>query len=130
VRKKNRVVRLGLDRVMQKKEIRFTFKYIRIAPCKTRLVLSQLEGKSYLDAMMILNLMPYAACKPIKKVFRSVFVSLKNRNRYDETSLLVKLTVSNQGPTMRRFRPGARGRAFKIKKTTSHITIVMSEFLR
>jgi large subunit ribosomal protein L22 len=114
---------------MQKKEMRFTFKYIRIAPSKTRLVLSELEGKSYLDAMMILNLMPYAACKPIKKILRSVFASLKNGNRYDETSLVIKLAVSDQGPTMKRFRPGARGRAFKIKKATSHITIVMSEFL-
>ena len=111
---------------MQKKEIRSTFKYIRIAPSKTRLVLSKLEGKSYLDAMMILNLMPYAACKPIKKVFRSAFADLKNRKGYDETSLLIKLTVSNQGPTIRRFRPRPRGRSFKIKKATSHITIIMS----
>jgi large subunit ribosomal protein L22 len=115
---------------MQKNEIRFTFKYIRIAPRKVRLVLSQLEGKTYLEAMMILNLMPYAACKPIKKVFRSVFAALKDRNRCDETSLLVKFAVSDQGPTVRRFRAGARGRAFKIKKATSHITIVMSEFLK
>ena len=115
---------------MQKKEIRFTFKYIRIAPRKTRLVLSQLEGKNYLEAMMILNLMPYAACKPIKKVFRSAFAALKDRNRYDETSLLIKFTVSNQGPTVRRFRARARGQAFKIKKATSHITIIMSEFLK
>lgn len=110
---------------MQKNEIRFTFKYIRIAPHKVRLVLSTLQGRTYLEAMMILNLMPYAACKPIKKVFRSVFADLKNRDGYDETSLLIKLAVSNQGPVMKRFRPGARGRSFKIKKATSHITIVM-----
>ena len=110
---------------LQKNEIRAVSKYNRMSPSKVRRVLRQIQGKTYAEALLLLEFMPYASCEPIIKVLRSAAANAKNNFGYDETKLLVKSAFADQGPTMKRFRPRAQGRAYRILKATSHITIVM-----
>jgi large subunit ribosomal protein L22 len=110
---------------MQKNEIRAVSKYVRMSPSKIRRVLRQIKGKTYSEALTILEFMPYASCVPITKVLRSATANAKNNFGLDEKNLIVKSAFADQGPTMKRFRPRAQGRAYRILKATSHITIVM-----
>ena len=110
---------------MQKNEIRAVSKYVRMSPSKIRRVLRQIQGKSYSEALLLLEFMPYASCAPIIKVLRSATANARNNFGLDEKNLTIKSAFADQGPTMKRFRPRAQGRAYKILKATSHITIVM-----
>jgi large subunit ribosomal protein L22 len=110
---------------MQKNEIRAVSKYVRMSPGKIRRVLRQIQGKTYSEALLILEFMPYASCAPIIKVLRSATANARNNFGFDEKTLVVKSAFADQGPTMKRFRPRAQGRAYRILKATSHITIVM-----
>jgi large subunit ribosomal protein L22 len=110
---------------LQKNQVRGVSKYIRMSPNKIRRVLRQIQGKTYPEALTLLEFMPYASCAPIIKVLRSATANAKNNLGYDETTLTVKSAFADQGPTLKRVRPRAQGRAFQILKPTSHITIVM-----
>ena len=110
---------------LQKNEVRAISKYVRMSPSKIRRVLQQIQGKTYPEALTLLEFMPYASCAPIIKVLRSATANAKNYMGFAETKLIVKSAFADQGPTMKRFRPRAQGRAYKIQKKTSHITIVM-----
>ena len=110
---------------MQKNEIRAVSRYVRMSPSKIRRVLRQIQGKTYSEALLILEFMPYASCAPIIKVLRSATANARNNFGFDEKTLVVKSAFADQGPTMKRFRPRAQGRAYRILKATSHITIVM-----
>jgi large subunit ribosomal protein L22 len=110
---------------MQKNEIRAVSRYIRMSPSKIRRVLRQIQGKTYSEALLLLEFMPYASCTPIIKVLRSATANARNNFGMDETKLVIKSAFADQGPTMKRFRPRAQGRAYRILKATSHITIVM-----
>jgi large subunit ribosomal protein L22 len=111
---------------MQINEVRAVAKYVRMSPSKVRRVLRQIQGKSYKDALMLLEFMPYASCEPIIKVLRSAAANAQNNMKLDETELFVKSAFADQGPVMKRFRPRAQGRAYRILKATSHITIVVA----
>jgi len=111
---------------IQKNESRAVSKFIRMSPTKIRRVLTQIQGKSYSDALLILEFLPYTSCEPIIKVLRSAAANAKNNLGFDEKNLIVKSAFANQGPTMKRFRPRAQGRAYRILKATSHITIILS----
>jgi len=110
---------------MQTNEIRAVSKYVRMSPSKIRRVLRQIQGKTYSEALLILEFMPYASCAPIIKVLRSATANARNNFGMDEKKLVIKSAFADQGPTMKRFRPRAQGRAYRILKATSHITIVM-----
>ena len=110
---------------LQKNEVRAVSKYIRMSPTKVRRVLRQIQGKTYSEALTLLEFMPYASCAPIIKVLRSATSNGRNDLGFDETNLVVKSAFVDKGPTMKRFRPRAQGRAYRILKPTSHITIVM-----
>jgi len=110
---------------MQQKEIRAVSRYVRMSPSKIRRVLRQIQGKTYSEALLLLEFMPYASCTPIIKVLRSATANARNNFDMDETKLVIKSAFADQGPTMKRFRPRAQGRAYRILKATSHITIVM-----
>ena len=110
---------------MQKTEIRAVSRYVRMSPSKVRRVLRQIQGKTYSEALLLLEFMPYASCAPIIKVLRSATANARNNFGLDETKLVIKSAFADQGPTMKRFRPRAQGRAYRILKATSHITIVM-----
>ena len=111
---------------MQKKEIRAVSKYVRMSPSKIRRVLKQIQGKTYSEALLLLEFMPYASCSPIIKVLRSATANARHNNNLNEKDLIIKSAFADQGPTMKRFRPRAQGRAYRILKSTSHITIVMA----
>ena len=111
---------------LQNNEVRGVSKYIRMSPSKVRRVLRQIQGKSYKDALVLLEFMPYASCEPISKVLRSAAANAQNNMNLDETKLFVKSAFADQGPVMKRFRPRAQGRAYRILKATSHITIVVA----
>jgi len=110
---------------MQKNEIRAVSKYVRMSPSKIRRVLRQIQGKTYSEALLLLEFMPYASCAPIVKVLRSAAANAKNNFGLEEEKLSIKSAFADQGPTMKRFRPRAQGRAYRILKATAHITIVI-----
>ena len=110
---------------LQKSEIRAVSKYVRVSPSKVRRVLRQIQGKTYAEALTLLEFMPYSSCTPVIKALRSATANAKNNLNLNETDLVVKSAFADQGPTLKRIRPRAQGRAFKILKKTSHITIVM-----
>jgi large subunit ribosomal protein L22 len=110
---------------LQKQEIRAVSKYVRVSPSKVRRVLNQIRGKTYTEALTLLEFMPYSSCAPVIKVLRSATANAKNNFNLNETDLIVKSAFADQGPTMKRVRPRAQGRAYRIIKATSHITIVM-----
>jgi large subunit ribosomal protein L22 len=97
-----------------------------MSPSKIRRVLKQIQGKPYKEALLILEYMPYASCEPIIKVLRSAAANAKNNFGFDETKLSIKSAFADQGPVMKRFRPRAQGRAYRILKATSHITIIVA----
>jgi large subunit ribosomal protein L22 len=110
----------------QNKQIKAVSKYIRMSPNKIRRVLRQIQGKTYKEALTLLEFMPYASCEPIIKVLRSAAANAKNNFGFDETRLVIKSAFADQGPVMKRFRPRAQGRAYRILKATSHITIIVA----
>jgi len=112
--------------ILQKNEVRAVSKYVRMSPSKIRRVLRQIQGKSYSEALLLLEFMPYTSCAPIIKVLRSATANARNNLGFNESELTVKSAFADKGPTMKRFRPRAQGRAYKILKWTSHITIVMA----
>ena len=111
----------------QVNEARAVAKYIRMAPGKIRRVLSQIQGKSYKEALVLLKFLPYAACQPITKVLCSAVANAKNNKDLNDSSLVIKRAFVDKGPVMKRFRPRAQGRAYRILKSTSHITIIVGE---
>ena len=113
------------NNLLQTNDARAVSKYVRMSPTKIRRVLNQIKGKTYSEALMLLEFMPYASCTPIIKVLRSAIANAKNNLGYDEKQLIVKAAFADKGPVMKRFRPRAQGRAYRILKATSHITIVV-----
>nr|YP_010336990.1 ribosomal protein L22 [Madagascaria erythrocladioides]UNJ16575.1 ribosomal protein L22 [Madagascaria erythrocladioides] len=105
-------------------EVKASAKYLRSSPLKVRRVLDQIRGKSYKEAMMMLEFMPYRCCQPIFKLLKSAASNAEHNNGLEKKDLsLVTKAYANEGPVMKRFRPRAQGRAFKIYKPTCHISI-------
>ena len=102
-------------------------KYIRIAPNKVRRVLNQIRGKSYKEALMILEFMPYSACRPILQVLQSAGSNAENNNGLKKVDLQVAEAYADAGPILKRFRPRAQGRGYKIQKPTCHIHVILSK---
>jgi large subunit ribosomal protein L22 len=100
---------------------------VRIAPRKARLVMDLIRGKQVGEAVAILKLTPKAASPVIEKVLKSAIANAEHNFEMDANSLVVSEAYVNEGPTLKRFRPRAMGRASQINKRTSHITIVVSE---
>ncbi|WP_204104904.1 MULTISPECIES: 50S ribosomal protein L22 [Spirulina sp. CCY15215] len=110
-------------------EVKATARYIRMSPHKVRRVLDQIRGRSYREALIILEFMPYRACDPILKALRSAAANAEHNNGYDRTSLVVSTAFADMGPKLKRFRPRAQGRAYQIQKPTCHITIAVASKL-
>jgi len=107
-------------------EVKAIARYIRMSPHKVRRVLDQIRGRSYREALIILEFMPYRACDPILKVLRSAASNAEHNQGYDRADLVVSTAFVDQGPTLKRFRPRAQGRAYQIRKPTCHITIAVA----
>ena len=108
-------------------EARAVAKYIRMSPRKARLVVDQIRGRSAQEAMAILQLTPNKPAEPIYKVLHSAVANAENNFEMNKDNLYVAQVLIDQGPVLKRFRPRARGMASKIRKPTSHITIVLRE---
>ena len=102
-------------------------KFVRISDTKARIVLDQIKGKGVIEAMGILKYSPRYAAEIIEKVLKSAIANAVNNNELDENNLYVADVVANQGPTLKRIRPRAQGRAYRVLKRTSHVTLVLKE---
>ena len=98
-------------------------RFIRGSASKVRRVLDQIRGRTYRDALIMLEFMPYRSTGPITKVLRSAVANAENNLGLDPSSLVIKIATADMGPSMKRYRPRAQGRAFAIKKQTCHISI-------
>ncbi|HAJ62470.1 MAG TPA: 50S ribosomal protein L22 [Cyanobacteria bacterium UBA8543] len=101
-------------------------RYIRMSPFKVRRVLDQIRGRSYREALIILEFMPYRACDPILKVLRSAVANAEHNAGLDPATLVITKAFADMGPSLKRFRPRAQGRAYQIRKPTCHITVAVS----
>ena len=104
-----------------------TSKYLRLSTHKVRRVLAQIQGKKYRDAIMILEFMPYRSCSTIKKILVSAAMNSINNLGYKKEHMIISKAFADKGPTLKRFRPRAQGRAFQIHKPTCHITLEIAE---
>ena len=100
-------------------------KHVRISPYKVRIVLDIIRGKGYREAVAILENTPKAASEPVKKVLMSAAANAENNLGLSKENLYIAAAYADQGPTLKRVMPRAQGRAFRILKRTSHITIVL-----
>ncbi len=102
-------------------------KFIRIAPRKAQLVADLIRGKQVGEAIAILRHTPKSASPILEKLLNSAIANAEHNFQLDVNKLFISQAFVNQGPTMKRFRPRAMGRASRINKRTSHITLVVSE---
>lgn len=108
-------------------EVKATAKTLRIPPRKARIVIDLIRGKDVAEAAAILKFTPNAAADAIAKVLKSAVANAVNNNEMNEEKLYVKACYANEGITLKRFMPRAKGSPSAIHKRTSHITIVVDE---
>ena len=108
-------------------EVKAVAKTIRIAPRKVRLVLDLVRGKDAQEALAILKFTPNHAAAEVSKVVKSAVANAKNNHQLDENKLYIKACYADEGVTMKRWMPRAKGNASQILKRTSHITVVVAE---
>ena len=101
--------------------------YVRISPRKVKIVLDLIRNKKVDEAQAIVKFTPKAACEPVAKLLKSAIANAENNYNMDRNSLYVAEAMVCPGPIMKRIRPRAQGRAFRIEKRTSHITLVLKE---
>jgi large subunit ribosomal protein L22 len=98
-------------------------RYVRATPMKVRRVVELIKGRSAEDALAVLRYAPQAATEPVAKVLASAMANAENNLDLDPETLWVSHAYVDEGPTLKRFRPRAQGRAYRIRKRTSHITV-------
>jgi large subunit ribosomal protein L22 len=98
-------------------------RYVRATPMKVRRVVDLIRGRSAADALAVLQFAPQAASEPVAKVLASAVANAENNLDLDPETLWISKAYVDEGPTLKRFRPRAQGRAYRIRKRTSHITI-------
>ena len=101
--------------------------YIRMSAHKARRIIDQIRGHSYEETLMILELMPYRACYPIFKLVYSAAANANHNMGSNEANLVISKAEVNEGTTIKRLKPRARGRSYLIKRPTCHITIVLKD---
>jgi large subunit ribosomal protein L22 len=104
-----------------------TAKYVRRSTRKTRLVTSVIVGKRAEDAVALLRFMPQGAAKDVARVLQSAMANAENNHDLSRDDLYVAEAIANEGPTIKRYRPRAQGRAFPIHKPMTHVTIVVTD---
>jgi large subunit ribosomal protein L22 len=100
-------------------------RYVRMAPTKVRRVVDLIRGLPVDDAQAVLRFTPQAAGEPVGKVLASAVANAEHNHQLDPRTLWVSEAYVDEGPTLKRFRPRAQGRAYRIRKRTSHITVVV-----
>jgi len=117
----------ALRRANADKRPRAIARYIRISSRKVKVVIDLIRGKSVAEAKAILQFTPKAASIVVEKLLDSAVANAENNLDLSPETLYVAEVFANQGPTLKRFRPRAQGRAFTIRKRTSHITIILDQ---
>jgi len=107
-------------------------RHVRVTPQKARRVVDLIRGKKASEAVAVLHFAPQAASEPIRKVLESAIANARVQadrasTAFDERALVIQAAFVDEGPTMKRFRPRAQGRASRINKRTSHITVIVAE---
>jgi large subunit ribosomal protein L22 len=100
-------------------------RFVRVSPTKARRVIDLVRGRTVADALDILRWAPQAASEPVAKVIASAAANAQNNNGLDPATLVVATVYADGGPTAKRIRPRAQGRAFRIRRRTSHITVIV-----
>jgi large subunit ribosomal protein L22 len=108
-------------------EARAVARYVRVSPRKARLVVDLIRGKKIDDARAILKFSPRAAAEIVEKVLNSAVANAERNLHLNSEELIVGSTFVDEGPTLKRIRPRAMGRAFRINKRTSHITVIVKQ---
>jgi len=108
-------------------EARASARYVRVAPMKARRVVDVIRGMRADEAVATLRYAPQAASEPVRKVLESAMANAEQKGALDRGSLVVSTAYVDEGPTMKHFRPRAQGRAYRIRKRTSHITVIVAE---
>jgi large subunit ribosomal protein L22 len=112
--------------VQDRDTVRAQARYVRCSARKARLVLEHIRGKQAAEAAAILAFQPRAAARDAGKVLASAIANAENNNGYDADDLIVVAAYADEGPTLKRWRPRARGRVNRIRKRTCHITIQLA----
>ena len=107
-------------------EAKATAKYVRVSPRKARLVVDQVRGKDIARAREILRFSERAISEVVEKVLNSAVANAENNHHMRSNSLVVKAAFVDEGPTLKRIRPRAKGSASRIRKRTSHITVIVA----
>ncbi len=100
-------------------------RYVHVSASKARRVINLVRGKSVEEALDILRWAPQAASEPVAKVIASAAANAQNNNGLDPRTLVVATVYADEGPTAKRIKPRAQGRAYRIRKRTSHITVIV-----
>jgi large subunit ribosomal protein L22 len=108
-------------------EARAQARFVRVTPMKARRVVDVIRGMKADEAAALLRFAPQAAAEPVRKVLESAMANAENNDGAALDSLYVVEAYVDEGPTMKRFRPRAQGRAYRVAKRTSHITVVVEE---
>ncbi|RLB42709.1 MAG: 50S ribosomal protein L22 [Deltaproteobacteria bacterium] len=108
-------------------ETRAIARYVRVSPRKARLVMNEIRGKRVEEALNMLTFAPQKAAGIIKKVVQSAVANAEQNANVDIDRLYIKRIYADEGPTLKRFRPRALGRATRIRKRTSHLTVILDE---
>lgn len=112
-----------MDLISAENDVRAVGRYIRMSPRKVQRVLNQIRGRSYKEALMLLEFMPYRACGAVWQVLYSAAANAEHNHGIKKESLVISEARALQGPVLRRFRPRAQGQGYKIRKPTCHIII-------
>ena len=101
--------------------------YIRISPRKVRLIMNEIRGRRVEEALNQLSFAPQKGASILKKLINSAVANAEQNYEMDVDKLYIKRVFADEGPTLKRFRPRAMGRAARIRKRTSHLTVVLDE---
>lgn len=102
-------------------------KYIRMSPRKIRLIMDQIRGKSVEEALNLVSFAPQKGSKVLLKLINSAVANAEQGSDVDVDKLYIQSIFADEGPTLKRFRPRAMGRATRIRKRTSHLTVILDE---
>ncbi|MFP3980844.1 MAG: 50S ribosomal protein L22 [Desulfobacterales bacterium] len=108
-------------------DVKASGKYMRISPQKVRKIAGTVKGKPVESGLNVLKFMPQKAAGMLEKIVRSAVANADHNAELDVDALVIKNIIVNEGPMLKRFRPRARGRATRILKRTSHITVIVGE---
>ena len=108
-------------------EVQALTKYVRVSPKKAREVIREIQGRRAAEAEQLLKFIPRKSARLIAKTLHSAIANAENNNNLSGEDLIISKAVIEEGPSLKRFRAGARGSAKHFKKRTSHIRIILSD---